>query len=604
MAEKMKVVKLQKNEIYPTFQLFARAANKGDPLVIMKKAAKTVLEWLMQRLGEDAPKDLTEFFSGEDPFFSYHISRGYVVDVVSLPDEGTWTLMISEPDLGSDPGNPEQIRQPVPGRVFETNIGFCVNGGKLECGFQTLISDPGYAFEKAPVYRLTPVKMLANDPDVGLSQVTELSPYSKKVDTKTDLKSLLELWKDEENRLPFVIFTSPKKNCPDPRSVPEFKPTLDLSIFSSALRNLSSVPKVMEQEPDRDDGPAYDTAAFARSCFSFCRTYELSAALTGELSDSVKRRLNPGDTVVLEPAEYGGGVNVIQYSPLSSKQKQIFEELRNDMHCYFRGRSYRFGNVKFLSTARGIMQSAAERLEKEAESSERGLKEAHALREAELRSEIRDLEEEIEKLKAQISRLKQYGSEFENEKEEIRASYERQLAESRSVCDEKDAKIEFLLRKTDRPTEHSGIAEWVKKHFENRLILHPKAEELLLDRSARSVSLNLICDALDHLATDYWDNRYGDVSEDEMRTRCSDKYGRPFDICPVGEMTVEYTPQQYKIKYFEGMRGKPVESPLDWHLRVGNDSENLLRIYFLHDDKKKLIVVGSLPHHLRCVSIK
>ena len=47
-----------------------------------------------------------------------------------------------------------------------------------------------------------------------------------------------------------------------------------------------------------------------------------------------------------------------------------------------------------------------------------------------------------------------------------------------------------------------------------------------------------------------------------------------------------------------------MESGLDYHLRVGSDPENLLRIYFLHDDKKKLIVVGSLPRHLRTVTIK
>ena len=89
-----------------------------------------------------------------------------------------------------------------------------------------------------------------------------------------------------------------------------------------------------------------------------------------------------------------------------------------------------------------------------------------------------------------------------------------------------------------------------------------------------------------------------------MLTRCSEKYGRPFEVTPVGSTTIEFTPSQYKIKYFLNARGKPAESPLNFHLRVGNDPENLLRIYFLHDDEKKLIVVGSLPGHLRAVTIK
>lgn len=71
----------------------------------------------------------------------------------------------------------------------------------------------------------------------------------------------------------------------------------------------------------------------------------------------------------------------------------------------------------------------------------------------------------------------------------------------------------------------------------------------------------------------------------------------------VGRTTIEYTPGQYKIKYAPGVKGKPAESTLDFHLRVGNDAESLLRIYFLHDDERKLIVVGSLPRHLRAVTI-
>ena len=89
-----------------------------------------------------------------------------------------------------------------------------------------------------------------------------------------------------------------------------------------------------------------------------------------------------------------------------------------------------------------------------------------------------------------------------------------------------------------------------------------------------------------------------------MNSRCSKKYDRPFEVKPTGTTTIEFTPTQYKIKYFIGAAGKPVESALDYHLCVGNDPENLLRIYFLHDDAKKLIVVGSLPRHLRAVTVK
>ena len=134
--------------------------------------------------------------------------------------------------------------------------------------------------------------------------------------------------------------------------------------------------------------------------------------------------------------------------------------------------------------------------------------------------------------------------------------------------------------------------------------MHPKAIELLCEKSARFVSVELICDALDFLATDYRDRRYTRISSDEMHTRCSQKYGRPFEVKPTGKATIEFTPSEYKIRYYANAQGRVVDSDLDYHLGVGNDPENLLRIYFLHDDAKKLIVVGSLPRHLRAVTIK
>jgi hypothetical protein len=51
-----------------------------------------------------------------------------------------------------------------------------------------------------------------------------------------------------------------------------------------------------------------------------------------------------------------------------------------------------------------------------------------------------------------------------------------------------------------------------------------------------------------------------------------------------------------------GKDGKPHESALDRHLRVGNDAEKLVRIYFLFDPDKQLVVVGSLPKHLKTLT--
>lgn len=137
-----------------------------------------------------------------------------------------------------------------------------------------------------------------------------------------------------------------------------------------------------------------------------------------------------------------------------------------------------------------------------------------------------------------------------------------------------------------QPKNHDEIAPWIAANFSDRLIMHQKAIDFLGEKSARSVDVELICDALDFLATDYWDRRYKRITSDEMFTRCSQKYGRPLEVKPTGKTTIEFTPNEYKIKYHINSQGHITDSDLDYHPGVGNDPENLLRIYFLHDDAK------------------
>ena len=126
---------------------------------------------------------------------------------------------------------------------------------------------------------------------------------------------------------------------------------------------------------------------------------------------------------------------------------------------------------------------------------------------------------------------------------------------------------------------------------------------MLNENSAKAISLPLICDALDFLATDYWENRFARLPWEQVLDRCSAKYGRPFEVGQISNMAIEYTPSQYKVKYFKNENGKRYESPLNQHLKVGNDPENLLRIYFLLDESGQKIVVGSLPKHLKAINL-
>ncbi len=603
MAEPARIVKLLKNEIYPTYQLYAQMAKKTPAQEGLRIGVRTVLDWLLLRLGENVPSDLQELASQEDPLFSYHVSSGFGIDIVSIPEQGTWTLQITEPDLGSDPGNPKQERQPVPGRVITSNIGFCINGSVLECGFQILMSDPEYAAEDAPVYRLAPVRHLLEKQDFGLAQITVLTETVTDIGTQDGLKGLMTTWHHEQNSIPCVVFTDPGA---DEEKIPDVE-TLSKAISAPRFGAVPSLPSELQVHASKlvsETRSPLDAEVIAKSCFTYCRTYRLSDSLFNRFKTAAGAGFHKGDVVILEPDEFGGAVRIMAYSPLKSKQAELISELKAQMIAYPRRKTYSFGNVAFLAAARQHLRNREEEWEQQAEETRVEWEQRLSLREAELRSDLFQAEEKIEELRRQTGSLKRYQAELERDKENLRRLQEEEVQKYQLQLRKRDEEIAYLRRKLTQPTDHEDIAEWVAKTFEGRLFMHQKAVALLEDKSAKTVQVSLICDALDFLATDYWDYRYERISREEMNTRCSEKYGRPFEIKPTGTMTVQFTQAQYKIKYFPGARGKPVESALDYHLCVGNDMENLLRVYFLHDDDKKLIVIGSLPRHLRAVTIQ
>lgn len=198
MPTQTRVVHLLQNHIYPTYQLYATMANKQTiPADGLRLAALTTMEWLRQRMGENTPAELIQPApsqykeTGNDCLPSIHISRGYVIDIVSRPEQGVWSLQITEPDLGSNPGEKEQRRAAVPGRVIETNIGFCIQGKTLECGFQTVISEPEGCGPQAEVYRLAVVRRLMENPAFGLSHILPLSGNVSELTSSAQVKNWL-----------------------------------------------------------------------------------------------------------------------------------------------------------------------------------------------------------------------------------------------------------------------------------------------------------------------------------------------------------------------------------------------------------------------------
>ena len=622
MSNSYRYVRLLKNHLYPTYQLHAYMANdKTDPKDGLRLAALITLHWLKSRLGDAAPAEWNDVPSPEnyliatdDDLPSLYLNQGFVINIVSLPDKGMWALQITEPDLGSDPGNPKQTRQPVPGRIIETNVAFQIVGKQLECGFKTVISDPEGTSPEAEVYRTTVVRLLMEHPAFGLKQVTEIPMKPIRLTNNSQVKTMLWVTHHAENQMPTVIFTQPEERREIKTAAPDLNKLQMMKAFPAANLNLDNLnlnlakPKQMPNTTTKVEfvpvDPAYDLEKFTYYTFSHCRTYILEQAASKGFTDQSGIKFKPGDIIVLYTSSMGGGERVIPYHKPDDPWDDSIQAVEKGVKDSLKGRDMDFGHIIFLTGAREHLLRLSDELMAEAETADAHFQAEIEQMNASWKNEIAKKNSELEAAAVRLQRQKEYTSQLEYEKSKLREDFALEKERMQDEINTHLATIEFLKRRYDQPANYDGIEKWVKEHFSDRLILHPKAISRMMTKANQCAAVELVCDALDFLATDYWDMHYLQVSKDIMLTHCSEKYGRPFEVTHVGQTTIDFTPGEYRIKYFRDAQGRECDSDLDYHLRVGNDSENLLRIYFLHDDAEKKIVIGSLPDHLRSVKIQ
>lgn len=656
------IVKLLKNKIYATYQLHAFMRNSKTLSVDgLKIGALTVCEWLRSRLGENIPDELLLPSPDDyqnvslDDFKSLHLNRGFVVDIIALPEKEMWSLQIVEPDLGSDPGNPNQVRKPVAGRIIETNVGFAIRDNKLECGVKTVISDPENT-PLATVYRPAFVKKLYNNPNFGLQNVAIINPKLKYIDTLEQLKAVVSLWKNELNQLPILVFTKAKEvqyeeqlpleglsvdqlaskhesaeiddkgNCikkieventctkiEAAKAAKKNKKKADTKVTVTSfdeLRILAKNPLMQKKHPILKDinvnrpkkevfvVPAYNLHKMAGAFAGFAQVYLLNENLFSRFVEMVTCKALEGDAVLLEPKCFGGAISLYPYA-----QKEINEkEINRFVFQYPRNKTFDFHNIYFLSGARDALIKGKEELEQlsEAQLNEWQIKLLAVQKQNETmltaqKEETAKLENKNNSLKQQLVMEESKNKDLRDAQDKLELKYKQELAK-------KDEYIAFLERQVARPHTKKELAGWVERTHKEHLILHQKALQTLDAANLNVDRLELIYDALDYMATDFWEYRYAGLSEEELLNRSSKKYHRAFEITPCKGTSIEVYPEQYRILYFKDEMGNIKPSDLNFHLKAGNKAEHLVRIYFLFDDAKKLIVVGSLPEHLQTVT--
>jgi hypothetical protein len=314
--------------------------------------------------------------------------------------------------------------------------------------------------------------------------------------------------------------------------------------------------------------------------------------------------ITPGDVLLIEPLAFGGEVERIIRQQIATDRAGAWLRLNDRIQNAPKGKPMTFGSVHFLPAAKEIEQSNRLRLHLSNKELEQASNERAKAAEQRHRSEMQSMQDHNRLLEERINRLQDRIQMHDLEKEQLRAdfaavdaSYQRQLAE-------KDHEIMRLHALMCRPKNLDGIIPWAEQYLGEGLFFHARAKREMNTVAPGEVDIDLLCDALEYLATDYRDELMGLINEDECRNRCSRKYNRGFNVAKLTGTSIGMYASQYKIKYYPGHHGKAIDSVLDLHLRVGHTNENLLRIYFLYDKDKKLLVIGSLPRHLDTVSYR
>lgn len=156
-----------------------------------------------------------------------------------------------------------------------------------------------------------------------------------------------------------------------------------------------------------------------------------------------------------------------------------------------------------------------------------------------------------------------------------------------------------LVAAAPEPTAYADIAPWVETELAGKLILHARAVRGL--KSAQYEDPGLVAQGLKLLANEFRDMRTADPDTVQEKRRALEHRLRELGLDRAGAISSDRASQfadEYFVEYVIGQKSR---QQFEEHLSKGNSREerHCLRIYFFWDPEQKLVVVGSLPGHLR-----
>lgn len=339
---------------YPGYQFYAVLRYEGHKANdCLRYAALTVQNWLCERIrkaGSDVPEEIccvpAEHFMDISAQELCCVKLPYL-EIVSLAEQGIWTLMLREPDPN------------IAARSYVTHVGLKEKSDdEVEFGVYIDVVDRDQELpEQDKAFRPQFVRLLFETTGMTLSQVVPLAfrKYTSISDRRgvARLKSLAD---DQGNQLPLIIFTHAKQS----------QATMaDLEQLFSEMMKVSAVPRFGMQSPPvvSEKKPShfmpYDADEFARHIYGFARAYTISAEAFRELKTKFNRiRFDEGDILIIEPKAFGGATKVLPYREglNDAWYRSVTGDLQNSLQCYSKHKPYSFGNILFEDGARQLMR--------------------------------------------------------------------------------------------------------------------------------------------------------------------------------------------------------------------------------------------------------
>lgn len=331
---------------------------------------------------------------------------------------------------------------------------------------------------------------------------------------------------------------------------------------------------------------------------SFDKIQDFNSIMGGDCS------VSQGDIRIFYPNKFEEKSRLYKYDEYKSRKEAFIKTLEEELQEYPKGKNIDYGNVIFLNEARIIESQMTISMANSKDEIIKAIEQKLEATEQKYIEQINVLVNELEikdrknsYLEEEIKLLKMEKRNWQYVLDDIELEHQREKEQLQKQID----RMQQLL---ERPLKTEDIPAWADKYFRGKLFFHDRAVEEISKTPTSEVDMNLLCDAIEFLAHEYRDEFLGLIDREEKNRLCKLKYNRPFDVVPSGDGIVKSYPLEYKIKYGTGPNGRRKEVPLNYHLRVGVDNENLLRIYFYFDGEKKLLVVGSLPKHLSTTSFR